>query len=692
MGETKRREFEGLEMSHAEATLPRAGTELDDLCINTIRCLAIDGVQKANSGHPGLPMGAAPMAYVLWTQFLRHAPRHPDWPNRDRFVLSAGHGSMLLYSLLHLTGYGVSMDDLQHFRSWGSITPGHPERGLTPGVEVTTGPLGQGFGNGVGMAMAERALAYRYNRPGHEVVDHRTFVLCGDGDLMEGVSAEAASLAGHLGLGKLICLYDDNHVSLDGPTSLSFTENVLERFSAYGWQVQRVDDGNLDLDGIHSALSSAIADESRPSLIAVRTHIGYGAPHKQDTNAAHGSPLGPDEVAAAKRAYGWGPGRTFYVPQAAADQFAKALAGGDRMHSEWNERLESWSADNPELRREWNLAQAGLLPHGWRDVLPRWKVGDKDLATRVSGGQALNALAEAIPWILGGDADLSESTKTAVNGGGDFDGQTGQGRNLHFGVREHAMGAAGNGMAAHGGLRPYSATFFTFSDYQRPSVRLSALSHLPVVWVYTHDSIGLGEDGPTHQPVEQLASLRLIPNLVVLRPGDANESSFAWAVALERNQAPTALVLCRQNVPILEGTSELAEVGVQRGGYVLQEAEGGAPEVILIGTGSELSICAAARQLLQASGHPTRLVSMPSMELFHSQSADYRQEVLPDDIWARVAVEAGVTDPWRSVVGHQGAVVGVDRFGASAPYQVIYEHLGLTPEGIARKAAEVLGV
>ena len=678
-------------MSQPGVLLPRAGSELDNLCINTIRCLAIDGVEQANSGHPGLPMGAAPMAYVLWTRFLRHDPKHPDWPNRDRFVLSAGHGSMLLYSLLHLTGYGVSMGELEHFRTWGSITPGHPERGLTPGVEVTTGPLGQGFGNGVGMAMAERALAHRYNRPGHEIVDHRTFVLCGDGDLMEGVSAEAASLAGHLGLGKLICLYDDNHVSLDGPTSLSFTENVLERFAAYGWQVQRVEDGNLDLDGIHGALTSAIADESRPSLIAVRTHIGYGAPHKQDTNAAHGSPLGADEAAAAKRAYGWDPDRTFYVPQAATEYFAQAIPQGERARSEWNEQLDSWAAQNPELWEEWQLAQAGLLPEGWRDVLPRWKVGDKELATRSSGGQALNALAEAIPWILGGDADLSESTKTAVEGGGDFDGQTGQGRNLHFGVREHAMGAACNGIAAHGGLRPYSATFFTFSDYQRPSVRLSALSHLPVVWVYTHDSIGLGEDGPTHQPVEQLAALRVIPNLVVIRPGDANESSFAWAVALERTQAPTALVLCRQTIPVLAGTSELAEVGVKRGGYVLQEAVGGVPSVILIGTGSELSICAAARKLLEAAGHPTRLVSMPSLELFYSQSADYRHEVLPESVWARVAVEAGVTEPWRSVVGSRGAVVGVDRFGASAPYQVIYEHLGLTPDGVAKRAAEVIG-
>jgi len=677
-------------MTSSGQRLPQAGSELDDLCINTIRCLAIDGVQKANSGHPGLPMGAAPMAYVLWSKFLRHDPADPAWPDRDRFVLSAGHGSMLLYSLLHLTGYQVSLDDLQHFRTWGSITPGHPERGLTPGVEVTTGPLGQGFGNGVGMAMAERALAHRYNRPDQEIVNHRTFVLCGDGDLMEGVSAEAASLAGHLGLGKLVCLYDDNHVSLDGPTSLSFTEDVLARFAAYGWQVQRVEDGNLDLNGIEAAINSAINDESRPSLIAVRTHIGYGAPHKQDTNAAHGSPLGPEEVAAAKIAYGWDPQRFFYVPQSAAAHFGEAKTRGAALSAEWRERFESWASANKELASEWRMAQGGELPPGWRDSLPSWGPQDEPIATRVSGGKVLNSLASAIPWILGGDADLSESTKTAVDHGGDFDGQTGRGRNLHFGVREHAMGAACNGMAAHGGLRPYSATFFTFSDYQRPSVRLSALSHLPVVWVYTHDSIGLGEDGPTHQPVEQLASLRLIPNLVVLRPGDANESSWAWAVAMERNEAPTALVLCRQNLPILEGTRSLAEKGVHSGGYILQEAEGGDPRVILMGTGSELSICAAARAILQGEGVPTRLVSMPSMELFRQQPASYRNQVLPSSVTAKVAVEAGVTEPWLSLVGSSGAVVGVDRFGASAPYRDIYEHFGLTDTAVAKRARELL--
>ena len=678
------------ERLNEQGRLPIAGSELDNLCINTIRCLAIDAVEKANSGHPGLPMGAAPMAYVLWTRILRHYPGDPEWPDRDRFVLSAGHGSAMLYALLHLTGYQLSLDDLQHFRQWGSITPGHPERGVTPGVEVTTGPLGQGFGNGVGMAIAERAMAHHYNRPGEAIVDHRTFVLCGDGDLMEGVSSEAASLAGHLGLGKLVCLYDDNHITLDGPASMSFSEDVLERFAAYGWQVQRVDDGTLDLDGIHQAIQAAVEDDSRPSLIAVRTHIGYGAPHKQDSNAAHGSPLGHEELAAAKRAYGWDPELTFQVPDRAREHFRLALARGEALAEGWQARFASWAQHNRELAREWEMSQAGTLPDGWRDSLPQWRVGDKPIATRVAGGQALNALAREIPWILGGDADLSDSTKTGLAGGGDFDGQTGEGRNLHFGVREHAMGAACNGIAAHGGLRPYSATFFTFSDYQRPAVRLSALSRLPVIWVYTHDSVGLGEDGPTHQPVEQLASLRVMPNLVVLRPGDANESSWAWAVAMERSQDPTALVFCRQNVPILDGTAELARTGVAHGGYILQEAAGGPAEVVLIGTGSELSICAAAKSLLEAGGVATRLVSMPSIELFRQQPPEYRELVLPEALTAKVAVEAGVSQPWLAIVGPRGAVVGVDRFGASAPYETIYQHFGLTPEAVAERARGLL--
>ena len=674
-----------------KGTLPEAGSELDNLCINTIRTLAIDAVEKAKSGHPGLPMGMAPAAYVLWNRFLRHDPGDPKWADRDRFVLSAGHGSMLLYALLHLTGYDLPLEQLEQFRQWGSATPGHPEVGQhTPGVEVTTGPLGQGFGNGVGMAMAERYLGCRYNRPEQAIVDHRTFVLCSDGDLMEGVSSEAASLAGHLGLGKLIYLYDDNHVSLDGPTSLSFSEDVDARFRAYGWQVQRVEDGTLDLDGIAAAIQDAIDDESRPSLIAVRTHIGYGAPHKQDTNAAHGSPLGSEEAAAAKRAYGWDPERTFYVPEEALAHFRQAKEKGAALNQAWNKRFDSWSEAFPELAYEWRTSISGELPAGWEDVLPSWEEGSDPIATRSSGGKALVALAERIPWILGGDADLSGSTKTAIPGGGDFDGHTGVGRNLHFGVREHAMGAACNGIAAHGGLRPYSATFFTFSDYQRPSVRLSALSHLGVVWVYTHDSIGLGEDGPTHQPVEHLAALRAIPNLVVLRPGDANESSWAWAAALQRETAPTALVLSRQDLPVLPRTKELAASGVARGAYVLLEAEGGECRALLIGTGSELSICVDARALLQKQGIPTRVVSMPSMELFASQPGEYRSQVLPKEVRTRVAVEAGVEQPWWRWVGEGGGVVGVNRFGASAPYQTVYEHFGLTPPAVAERVQGLL--
>jgi transketolase len=672
------------------STLPQAGSQLDNLCINTIRTLAIDAVEKAKSGHPGLPMGMAPAAYMLWTRFLRHDPNDPKWPDRDRFVLSAGHGSMLLYALLHLTGYDLPLEQLQQFRQWGSRTPGHPELGVTAGVEVTTGPLGQGFGNGVGMAMAERYLAAKYNQPEHQIVDHRTFVLCSDGDMMEGISSEAASLAGHLGLGKLIYLYDDNHVSLDGPTSLSFSEDVEARFSAYGWQVQRVEDGTLDLEGIAGAIQNAIDDESRPSLIAIRTHIGYGAPHKQDTNAAHGSPLGKEEAAAAKRAYGWDPGVTFFEPAEALDHFREAKEKGAALSHQWNDRFCRWSEAFPELAYDWRTAISGELPAGWEEVLPSWDEDSDPMATRVAGGKALVALSQRIPWIVGGDADLSESTKTGIPGGGDFDGRTGVGRNLHFGVREHAMGAACNGIAAHGGLRTYSATFFTFSDYQRPSVRLSAFSHLGVVWVYTHDSIGLGEDGPTHQPVEHLAALRAIPNLVVLRPGDANESSWAWAAALERGAAPTALVLCRQNLPVLKGTKQLAATGVSRGAYVLEEAEGGECRSLLIGTGSELSICVAARGLLQERGVPTRVVSMPSMELFAQQPLEYREEVLPPSVRTRVAVEAGVDQPWWRWVGDQGAVVGVNRFGASAPYQTIYEHLGLTPSAVAERVQRLL--
>ena len=673
--------------------LPQVGSELDTLAINTIRCLAIDAVERANSGHPGLPMGAAPMAYALWTRFLRHDPGAPGWADRDRFILSAGHGSMLLYALLHLSGYGLALEELQQFRQWGARAAGHPERGLVPGIEVTTGPLGQGFGNGVGMAIAERFQAHRYNRDEEPIVDHRTFVLCSDGDLMEGVASEAASLAGHLGLGKLVCLYDDNRVSLDGPTSLAFTEDVGARFAAYGWHVQRVEDGETDLAGITDAIQRAIDTTDRPSLISIRTIIGYGAPGKEGTSQAHGSPLGTAQARLAKAAYGFDPDQAFVVPAEVAGLFAETGRRGAGQRRAWEERFASWGQRHPELRLEFEQAAAGALPDGWDAGLPTFAPADGPLATRVAGGRALTALAAAVPWLLGGDADLSESTKTAIPDGGAFDGQTGAGRNLHFGVREHARGAACNGMAAHGGVRPYSATFFVFSDYQRPSVRLAALSELPVVFVYTHDSIGLGEDGPTHQPIEHLASLRLMPGLDVYRPGDANETSAVWRAALRRGDGPTVVVLSRQNLPIFEETAALATgagVPVERGAYVLQEATGGSPRCLLLASGSEVGLAVEARRTLEAQGVPTRVVSVPSLDRFTAQPQGYRDAVLPPAVTVRVAVEAAVPDPWYRWVGAGGVVIGIERFGASAPAPEIYQHLGVTAAAVVFAAERQL--
>ncbi len=680
-------------MTAQPSPLPQVGSALDTLAVNTVRCLAIDAVERANSGHPGLPMGAAPMAYALWTRFLRHDPGAPGWADRDRFILSAGHGSMLLYALLHLSGYGLSLEELQRFRQWGARAAGHPERGLVPGIEVTTGPLGQGFGNGVGMAIAERFQAHRYNRDGEPVIDHRTFVLCSDGDLMEGVTSEAASLAGHLRLGKLICLYDDNRVSLDGPTSLAFSEDVGARFAAYGWHVQRVEDGETDLAGITAAIERAIQATDRPSLISVRTIIGYGAPGREGTNKAHGSPLGADQARLAKAAYGFDPDQTFVVPPAVAELFAEIGRRGAGERQAWDQRVAAWGRRHPELRAEFEQAVAGVLPEGWDAGLPTFAPGDGPMATRVAGGRALTALAAAVPWLLGGDADLSESTRTAIPDGGDFDGQAGTGRNLHFGVREHAMGAACNGMAAHGGVRPYSATFFVFSDYQRPSVRLAALSGLPVVFVYTHDSIGVGEDGPTHQPIEQLASLRVMPGLAVYRPADANETSAVWRAALRRGDGPTVVVLSRQNLPVFEETAALATgagVPVERGAYVLQEAAGGSPRCLLLASGSEVSLAVEARRTLEAAGVPTRVVSVPSLDRFAAQAEDYRDAILPPAVTARVAVEAAVPDPWYRWVGPGGGVIGLERFGASAPAPEIYQHLGVTAPAVVRAAQRQL--
>jgi transketolase len=667
-----------------------AETTLDRLAIDTIRTLSIDGVQKANSGHPGAPMGAAPMAFTLWTRFLRHAPTRPDWPDRDRFVLSAGHASMLLYSLLHLTGYGVSLDDLKSFRQYGSKTPGHPEYGLTPGVEATTGPLGQGFANAVGMAIAERRLAVEFNRPGHDVVDHWTYTLCSDGDLQEGVASEVSSLAGHLRLGKLVALYDDNHIQLDGPTSMAWSEDVVERFDAYGWHTQRVADGN-DVEAIAEAITAARADD-RPSLIAVRTHIGFGSPNRQDTQKAHGQPLGPDEVRLVKEAYGWDPDRDFYVPDDALRLFREAVPAGEALVEAWDESMDAYAAAHPDLAAELRRRLAGRLADGWDAHLKSYAVGE-EIATRNASNDAIQALAEPVPELFGGAADLSESNLTIVKGGGDF-GPDEAGRNLWFGVREHGMGGSLNGIAYHGGFIPYGGTFLTFSDYMRGSVRLAALSGLHVIYVWTHDSVGLGEDGPTHQPVEHYAALRAIPNLWFVRPGDANETAAAWAVALGRHaddpSGPVALSLTRQKLPTLQGTAEKAREGVARGGYVLRDASGAEPRIVLIGTGSELQLAFRAAETLEADGVPARVVSLPCWELFERQDAAYRDSVIPPGVLARVAVEAGVSLGWERWVGDDGAIVGLDHFGASAPAGTIFERFGFTVDRVVDVARGVL--
>ncbi len=677
---------------------------LDGLCINTIRFLAVDAIQKANSGHPGMPMGAAPMAYVLWTRFLRHNPANPGWFDRDRFVLSAGHGSMLLYALLHLTGYDLPLAEIERFRQWGSKTPGHPERGITPGVETTTGPLGQGFGNAVGMAIAEAWLAARYNRPGNKVIDHFTYCIAGDGDLMEGVAAEAASLAGHLGLGKLICLYDDNRITLAAATDLAFTEDRAGRFAAYGWHVQTVDDGN-DLMAIHAALDAARTETARPSLILVRTHIGYGSPHKQDTFDAHGSPLGSEEVRLTKERLGWPAEPLFYLPEEALRHFRQAVEQGQMAGATWDERLSSYDREFPELAAELRRVMSGELPVEWDGSIPRFSPDPKGIATRVAAGKVLNAIARQVPQLIGGSADLDPSTHTALAGMGDFQnpalhpvdrqGAVGDawgygGRNIHFGVREHGMGAIMNGIAAHGGAIPFGATFLTFSDYLRPSLRLAALMGLHVIHIFTHDSIALGEDGPTHQPIEQLAALRTIPNLVVIRPGDANESAVAWQAALEMSNRPVALVLSRQNLPILDRQIFAPAEGLLRGGYVLADTAGEPPDLILIATGSELSLAVAAREQLAAKNIRARIVSLPSWELFDEQPREYRDEVLPPRIARRLAIEAGSPQGWHRYVGMEGDVIGVERFGTSAPGEVVLREYGFTVGNVCERALRLM--
>jgi len=677
--------------------------DLENRCINTIRIFSADAVQYANAGHPGMPMGAAAMAYTLWTGFLKHNPRNPQWFDRDRFVLSGGHGSMLLYSLLYLTGYDLPLEEIKHFRKWGSKAAGHPERGLAPGVEVTTGPLGQGFANGVGLAVAEAWLAARYNRPGHKIVDHYTYAECGDGDLMEGISQEAASIAGHLHLGKLIYLYDQNHISLAGATEIDFTENVAKRFEASGWHTRVVPDGN-DTEDVARAIQEAQAEERRPSLILARTHIGYGSPHKQDNFTAHGDPLGEDELQATKKALGWPTMDKFYLPQDSVEYFRQSIPNGARQEDEWQKRFDAYKQEFPKEAAEFELIMNGNLPEGWDVDLPKWKPTDKPLATRAAGGEAMNALAKHIPNLVGGSADLNPSTRTALKGFGDFQspevsgpgtlGAVGgvwsyAGRNIAFGVREHAMGAIVNGMAAHGGVLPFSATFFTFSDYMKPAIRLGALSRLKVVYVFTHDSIGLGEDGPTHQPIEHLAGLRGVPGLTVIRPADGNETTEAWTFAIRHN-GPTLLVLTRQAVPHLD-RSQAKDPDVARGAYVLAEADGGSPDVILIGTGSEVSLCMTAREKLKEHGVQARVVSMPSWSLFEDQEESYRESVLPRGIKKRVTIEAASPIGWHRWAGDEGVVIGVDRFGASAPGQDVFDHLGFTADHVAAAALRILG-
>jgi len=678
--------------------------ELDSLCINTIRFLSVDAVEKANSGHPGLPMGAAPLAYVLWTRFLRYNPTNPGWENRDRFVLSAGHGSILLYSLLHLTGYDLPLEQLKSFRQWGSKTPGHPERGMTPGVETTTGPLGQGFANSVGMAIAEAYLAARYNRPGHSIVDHYTYTLVGDGDLMEGVASEAASLAGHLKLGKLICLYDDNHITLSAGTNITFTENRALRFEAYGWHTQTVGNGN-DLAAIDHALRAAQAETTRPSLILVRTHIGYGSPNKEDTFAAHGSPLGEKEVKLTKQALGWPLDPTFIIRDEALVHFRRAVKTGKKAEAEWNAEFSRYGKAFPDLAAQFQQVIADKLPKSWDAGIPMFPADAKGIATRVASGELLNTIDKRLPTLIGGSADLDPSTHTALKAMGDFENLCGEagnlqgsagggwshaGRNLHFGVREHAMGSIANGLAVHGGIIPFTATFLIFSDYMRPAIRLAALMEQRVIFVFTHDSIALGEDGPTHQPVEQLASLRAIPQLVVIRPCDANETVVAWCVAIETRNRPVALILTRQEVPTLDRARFAGADGLRRGAYILADAPHGKPDIILIGTGSELSLIIAAGQKLAKEKVKVRIVSMPSWELFDAQPRSYRKSVLPPSVGARLAVEAASTQGWHKYVGDEGDVIGVDRFGASAPGEVVMGEYGFTVKNVCKRARELI--
>jgi transketolase len=663
---------------------------LDELCINTIRTLAIDAVQKAKSGHPGAPMGLAPLAYLLWTREMRYNPRNPSWFDRDRFILSAGHASMLLYAMLYLTGYDLSLEDLKSFRQWGSKTPGHPEYGHTPGVECTTGPLGQGFMTGVGMAMAEAHLAALFNRPGFEIVGHYTYAICGDGDLEEGASHEAASLAGHLGLGRLIYFYDDNHISIEGDTSLAYSDDVARRFEGYHWHVQNLGERANDLEAMSKAIALAKAEKERPSLIIVRSHIGYGSPHRQDTKEAHGEPLGEEEVRLTKRAYGWPEDAQFFVPERALQHMRQAVERGRRLEEEWNALLAAYRKAYPELAAQLEAALKGDLPEGWDGDIPTFKPEDGPIATRSAAGKIENAIAKRVPWLIGGSADLSPSTRTLIAGSGYMSrGQYGN-RNIAWGVREHNMCAAASGLALHGGLRPFAATFFVFTDYARPAIRLAAMGKLPVIYIMTHDSIGLGEDGPTHQPIEHLASLRAMPGMCLIRPADANETAWAWRAAMLRQDGPTMLVLSRQNLPVLDQAKVASAEGVLRGAYVLAKEKGTRPDVILMASGSEVHLALAAQAKLAEAGVDARVVSMPSWELFEQQPQEYRDEVLPPAVRARLAVEAASPFGWERWVGDSGDVLGINQFGASAPAAVVFERYGFTVDNVVERAMKLV--
>jgi transketolase len=659
---------------------------IDELCINTIRTLSMDAVQKANSGHPGAPMGLAPAAYVLWTSILKHNPKNPAWIDRDRFVLSCGHASMLLYSLLYLSGYGLTIDDIKNFRQWGSKTPGHPEFGHTPGVETTTGPLGQGFANAVGMAMAERHLAATFNVTGHEIVDHFTYVMCGDGDMMEGVSSEAASLAGHLGLSKLICIYDDNKISIEGSTDIAFTEDVEMRFKAYNWHVVRVNDGN-NIDAIYNAITAAKEQKEKPSLVIVRTHIAFGSPNKQDSADAHGAPLGEEEIRLTKKNLKWPEGSSFFVPDEVKEQFSKSISQGNQSEALWQEKFDAYRKANPELTEQLVNALSGFLSKGWDKDIPEFLPSDAPVATRAASGKVLNAIAKNVPALIGGSADLAPSNNTFIDSSCEFQKESYMGRNIRFGVREHAMGSVVSGMALHGGLRPYCGTFLVFADYMRPAIRVAAIMKLPVIYVFTHDSIAVGEDGPTHQPVEHLASLRVIPGLTVIRPADGVETADAWKQALKTTDGPVALILSRQKLPVLDRSSSGETIA--NGAYIISESAG-KPDVILLSTGSEVHLAIEAKKIMLKQGIDSRVISMPCLELFEKMSIDYRNSLLLSDDIPHVIIEAGVPMGWEGYSGKKGMIIGITTFGASAPGATVMKNFGFTAQNIAERTLQLL--